>query len=46
MAADFVNHTGASGADAHIGARVRSLAGDQVMVPTSNPDDMIRVSTP
>jgi predicted nucleic acid-binding protein len=46
MAASIVKRTGVSVADAHIGAVVRSLAGDEVVVLTSDPDDMVRVSTP
>ena len=46
VAAGIVNHTGVNVADAHIGAVVRSLAGDEVVVLTSDPDDMVRVSTP
>ena len=46
VAAGIVNRTGVSVADAHIGAVVRSLAGDEVVVLTSDPDDMVRVSTP
>lgn len=46
VAASIVNRTGVSVADAHIGAVVRSLEGDEVVVLTSDPDDMVRVSTP
>lgn len=46
VAAGIVNRTGVSVADAHIGAVVRSLVGDEVVVLTSDPDDMLRVSTP
>lgn len=46
VAAGIVNRTGVSVADAHIGAVVRSLAGDAVVVLTSDPDDMVRVTTP
>lgn len=46
VAASIVNRTGVSVADAHIGAVVRSLVGDEVVVLTSDPDDMVRVSTP
>ena len=46
VAAGIVNRTGVSVADAHIGAVAHSLAGDQVVVLTSDPDNMVRVSTP
>jgi len=46
VAAAIANRTGVSVADAHIGAVVRSLAGDEVVVLTSDPDDMVRVATP
>lgn len=46
VAATIVNRTGVSVADAHIGAIVRSLAGDEIVILSSDPDDMIRVSTP
>ena len=46
VAAALVNRTGVSVADAHIGAVIRSLVGDEVVVLTSDPDDMVRVSTP
>ena len=46
VAAAIVNRTGVSVADAHIGAVVRSLTGDKIVVLTSDPDDMVRVSTP
>ena len=42
----IVSRTGVSVADAHIGAVVHALAGDEVVALTSNPDDMVRVSTP
>ncbi len=46
VAAALVNQTGVSVADAHVGAVIRSLTGDEVVVLTSDPDDMVRVSTP
>lgn len=46
VAASIVNRTGVSVADAHIGAVVGSLTGDEVVVLTSDPHDMVRVSAP
>ena len=46
LAAGIVNRTGVSVADAHTGAVVRSLTGDDIVVLTSDPQDMVRVSTP
>ena len=46
VAAALVNRAGVSVADAHIGAVIRSLVGDEVVVLTSDPDDIVRVSTP
>lgn len=46
VAAGIVHRTGVSVADAHIGAVIRSLAGEEVVVLTSDPHDMVRVSTP
>ena len=46
VAASIVNRTGVSVADAHIGAVIRSLTGDEVVVLTSDPADMVRVSSP
>lgn len=45
LAAKILDRTGVSVADAHIGAVVQSLIGD-VVVLTSDPDDMIRVAAP
>jgi len=39
-AADIVNRTGVSVADAHIGAVINSTAADRITVVTSDPDDM------
>lgn len=46
LAAGIVNRTGVSVADAHTGAVIRSLDGDEIVVLTSEPPDMVRVSTP
>lgn len=46
MAAGIVSRTGVSVADAHVGAVVRRLAADEVVVLTSDPYDMVRVCTP
>lgn len=46
VAAALVNRTGVSVADAHIGAVIRGLTGDEVVVLTSDPAEMVRVSTP
>lgn len=46
MAAEVVLRTGISVADAHLGAVVRSLAGGEIVVLTSDPDDMTRSSAP
>ena len=46
MAAGIVSRTGVSVADAHVGAVVRRLAADEVVVLTSDPHDMVRVCTP
>ncbi|HET9256895.1 MAG TPA: hypothetical protein VFO16_17105 [Pseudonocardiaceae bacterium] len=45
-AARVARRTGASVADAHVGAVVRHLPLDDVVVLTSDPDDMARVSAP
>lgn len=45
IAAEILGRTGVSVADAHIGAVAQSLLGD-VVVLTSDPDDMVRVSAP
>lgn len=45
-AAGIVNRTGVSVADAHTGAVIGTLTGDEIVVLTSDPDDMVRVSTP
>lgn len=44
-AAGIVNRTEVSVADAHTGAVIDALAGDEIVVLTSDPDDVIRVST-
>lgn len=44
--AEIVGRTGVSVADAHVGATARSLVGDDVIVLTSDPEDMVRVSAP
>jgi hypothetical protein len=46
LAAAIVNRTGVSVAVAHTGAVIRSLAGQDIVVLTSEPQDMVRVSTP
>lgn len=46
VGAQIVGSTGASVADAHVGATVRSRPTDDVVVLTSDPDDMVRVSVP
>lgn len=46
VAAQIVGRTGVSVADAHVGATVGSLISDDVAVLTSDPEDMVRVSTP
>lgn len=45
-AAGIVNRTGVCIADAHIGAVIGSLTGDEIVVLTSDPEDMVRVSAP
>lgn len=45
-AAGIVNRTRVSVADAHTGAVIASLTGDEIVVLTSDPEDMVRVSTP
>lgn len=46
IGAAIVERTGAGVADAHVGAAVRALASGKVVVLTSDPDDMVRVSAP
>ncbi len=46
MGAEIVVRTGVSVADAHVGAVARSLIADDVVVLTSDPEDMVRVSAP
>lgn len=46
VGAEIVTRTGASVADAHLGAVARTLAADDVVVLTSDPQDMARVSAP
>lgn len=46
VAAGIVTRTGVSVADAHLGAVIRACAGDDVVILTSDPRDMVRVSTP
>lgn len=45
LAAEILGRTGVSVADAHIGAVAQTLTGD-VVILTSDPDDMLRVSAP
>lgn len=45
-AAEIVGYTSAGVADAHVGAVVRALSTYEVVVLTSDPDDMVRVSAP
>jgi len=45
-AAGIVSRTGVSVADAHVGSVVGRLVADEVVVLTSDPDDMVRVCTP
>lgn len=44
--AEIVGRTGVSVADAHVGATVQSFVADDVVVITSDPEDMARVSSP
>ncbi len=47
VAATIVNHLpGVGVAEAHVGATVLALPHDDVVVLTSDPDDMARVSQP
>lgn len=46
VGAEIVKRNGVSVADAHVGAVVRSLIGADVVVLTSDPEDMVRVSAP
>ena len=46
VGAGIVTLTDASVADAHLGAVARTLAADDVVVLTSDPQDMARVSAP
>lgn len=45
-AVGIVTRTGVSVADAHLGAAARTLDADEVVVLTSNPEDMARASAP
>lgn len=45
-AAGIVGRTGVSVADAHVGAVVRTLSADELVVLTSDPDDIVRVCAP
>jgi len=45
LAAAIIRRTGVSVADAHVGAAARGAVGD-VVVLTSDPGDMVRVSSP
>lgn len=45
-AAGILRRTGVSVADAHVGAVVQALTDDEVVVLTSDPDDMVRVAAP
>lgn len=45
-AADIVARTAVSVADAHVGAVVLAIDGDDVVVLTSDPDDMRRAAAP
>jgi predicted nucleic acid-binding protein len=44
--AAIIRRTGVSVADAHVGAAAQSLIADDVVVLTSDPEDMVRVSAP
>lgn len=47
LAAEIVNRTGVSVADAHVGAVIRALAAEEeAVVLTSDPKDMVVVSAP
>jgi len=46
VGAEIVGRTGVSVADAHVGGTVRSLIAEDVVVLTSDPEDMVRVSAP
>ena len=46
LAAEILRRTRLSVADAHVGAVVRSLHADDVVVLTSHPDDMVRAAAP
>lgn len=46
LAAEIVNRTGVSVADAHVGAVIRALAAEEAVVLTSHPKDMVVVSAP
>jgi hypothetical protein len=46
VGAQIVAQTGVSVADAHVGGTVRSLVAEDVVVLTSDPEDMVRVSAP
>ena len=46
VGAEIVGRTGVSVADAHVGAVVRGLISDDIVVLTSDPEDMVRVSAP
>lgn len=46
LAAEIVNRTGVSVADAHVGAVIRALVAEEAVVLTSHPKDMVVVSAP
>lgn len=46
LAASIARRAGVSVADAHLGAVARSLIGDDLVVLTSDPRDMVKVSAP
>ena len=46
VGAQIVGRTGVSVADAHVGAAAQSVIADDVVVLTSDPEDMVRVSAP
>lgn len=45
-AAGILRRTGVSVADAHLGAVIQTMTDDDVVVLTSDPDDMVRVAAP
>jgi hypothetical protein len=46
VAAQIVRQTGVRVGDGHVGEVARTLAADEIVVLTSDPDDMVRVSAP